>query len=85
MHTIKVIASGLLLLVICLGIGRMLGGPGAVGASVKLFIVLWLFGAAANLWFGVSRAGYSVIDELPIFLVVFLIPVAVALYIRWKY
>ena len=85
MHTVKVIASGLLLLVICLGIGRMLGGSGAIGASVKVFIVLWLFGAAANLWFGVNRAGYSVIEELPIFLVVFLIPVVVALYIGWKY
>lgn len=39
MHTVKVIASGLLLLAICLVMGRMLGGPSAIGASVKVFIL----------------------------------------------
>ena len=45
----------------------------------------WLAAALINLWLGVSRAGYSVAEELPIFLVVFAIPVVVALFIWWKF
>jgi hypothetical protein len=35
-------------------------------------------------WLGTSRAGYSVAEEAPIFLVVFLIPTAVALFVWWR-
>ncbi|MEK7728854.1 MAG: hypothetical protein AAB354_10605, partial [candidate division KSB1 bacterium] len=41
--------------------------------------------AAANMWVGVARAGYSVQEELPIFLLIFLVPAAVALLVRWKW
>jgi len=34
-------------------------------------------------WLGVAKAGYSVADEAPIFLVVFAVPVAVALLVLW--
>jgi hypothetical protein len=44
-----------------------------------------LFAAAANLWVGVSKAGYTVTEELPIFLLIFLLPAAVAVVIRWKW
>jgi hypothetical protein len=67
-HTVKVIAGGLLLLALCVLIGRVSGA--------KLFIPLWLVGAGINMWIGVTRAGYSV---APIFLVVFAVPAVVAL------
>jgi len=35
--------------------------------------------AAANMWIGVSQAGYSFQEELPIFLLIFLLPAAAAL------
>ncbi len=41
--------------------------------------------AAANMWVGVARAGYSFQEELPIFLLIFLLPVAVALAVKWKF
>jgi len=44
-----------------------------------VFIPLWLVGAAINMWIGVSRAGYSVADEAPVFLMVFGIPAVVPL------
>jgi hypothetical protein len=36
------------------------------------------------LWVGVSKAGYSVAEELPILLVLFGVPAAAALILQWK-
>ncbi|HVE48227.1 MAG TPA: hypothetical protein VNG69_01260 [Casimicrobiaceae bacterium] len=47
--------------------------------AAKIFVPLWLVVAAANAYIGVARAGYSIGEELPIFLAVFAIPAAVAL------
>jgi len=37
-----------------------------------------------NLWLGVAHAGYSLAEELPMFLVIFLIPAAAAVVVAWK-
>jgi hypothetical protein len=87
MHTVKIIAVGLALLAACLLIGRMAGGSSpAVGLvlGAKLFLPLWLLGAAVNMWVGVSRAGYSVAEEAPVFLVVFAVPAALAALVWWR-
>lgn len=87
-HTIKVIAAGFVLLAVCLAAGRLIGGiaqPTLLARSALLFIALWFVGAGINMWLGVSKAGYSVREEAPIFFVVFLIPAAVALFIWWRY
>jgi hypothetical protein len=52
---------------------------------VKIFIPIWLAAAAINMWIGVSRAGYSVVEEFPIFLLIFGFPAAAALLLRWKF
>ena len=86
-HTVKVIAGGFALLALCLLIGRLVGGPppaAGVASAAKLFIPLWLVAAGINMWIGVSKAGYTVADEAPIFLVVFAIPAAAALLVVWK-
>lgn len=81
MHTIYVVMLGLLLLVVFLLAGHALGH----GRQAALyFLPAWLAGAAINMWLGVSRAGYSVRDEAPIFLLVFAIPSALALVAWWK-
>ena len=49
------------------------------------FIPLWLIVAAVNLWIGVSRGGYSVAEETPIFLLVFAVPAAAAALAWWKF
>jgi hypothetical protein len=46
---------------------------------------VWLVIAAANMWIGVAKAGYSVAAELPIFALIFGVPAAVALLVRWKF
>jgi hypothetical protein len=95
MHTVIVIGLGLCLLGLCLLVGRFLIGrlrigPGVGSGSDVLaraalaFVPLWLIGAALNMWIGVARAGYSLAEEAPIFLIVFGVPAASALLLRWR-
>jgi hypothetical protein len=51
---------------------------------MKCFLCLWLIVTAMNMWFGVSKAGYSIKDEAPIALVVFAIPAIAAIVIWWR-
>ena len=88
MHTVKVLAAGFALLVVCLAAGRLMGGAGQstlIARSALVFVALWFVAAGINMWVGVSKAGYTVEEEAPIFLVVFLIPAAVALLVWWRY
>jgi hypothetical protein len=86
MHTFKVIAGGFILLAVFLLIGRLVGAQApaeGVAGAAKLFIPLWLLLAGVNLWIGVTRAGYTVAEEAPIFLIVFAVPAVVALLLVW--
>jgi hypothetical protein len=82
MHTIMVVLGGFLLLGICLLAGRLMK---TMAIAALIFIPIWFGAALINLWLGVSRAGYSVAEELLIFLAVFAIPAVVALFIWWKF
>ena len=86
-HTVKVIGGGFAILVICLVVGRLTAGPGshALANAALVFIPIWLVGAAINMWFGVAKAGYSVREETPYFLIVFAIPATAAIVIWWVY
>ena len=86
-HTLKVLAAGFVLLALCLLVGRSLAPSLSIGFAnaVKVFLPLWLIASAINMWIGVSRAGYSVREEAPIFLVVFALPAALALLVVWKF
>ena len=87
-HTIKIIAAGFGLLGLCLLIGAWLGSPTSVtglATAAKVFIPVWLVGAGINMWFGVTKAGYSVAEEIPFFLVVFAVPAAVAVLLAWRF
>jgi hypothetical protein len=85
-HTIKVILLGFGLLGLCLLASRLLGSSGIVGlvTAAKVFIPLWLVGAGINMWLGVAKAGYSVREETPYFLVVFAVPALVAVILVWR-
>lgn len=48
------------------------------GVALALYIAVWLGVAAWNMYQGVATAGYTVTEELPIFLVIALLPIAVA-------
>jgi hypothetical protein len=85
MRTIIIIVSGFVLLAVCIGAARLFGGAVTISTAVKVFIPVWLVLAGINMWVGVARAGYSVAEELPIFLLIFSLPAAVALFIWWKF
>ncbi len=87
MRTVLIILGGFALWGICLGVAKVLGGftaSATLGATAG-FIALWFVVAAVNMWAGVTRAGYSFQEELPIFLVIFLLPTAVAVLVKWKF
>lgn len=85
-HTLKVIAGGLALLGLLVLAGRFIyaGAPAAsMAAAARWFIPLWLVAAGINMYIGVARAGYSVAEEAPIFLLVFAVPAGLALLVAW--
>jgi hypothetical protein len=84
MHTLIVLAIGFALLAVCLFGGHSLGSPSGLAAGALAFLPLWLIGAGINLYLGVKTAGYTVREEMPIFLLVFAIPAVVALLAWWK-
>lgn len=85
MHTIIVLAIGFALLAVCLIAGNVLGAGAGLATGALLFLPLWLTGAGINLYLGVRTAGYTVREELPIFLLVFAIPAVAALLAWWKW
>ena len=48
-------------------------------------MVVWAAITGANMWLGLNKAGYSVGEELPIFLLLFGLPVAAALLVKWRW
>jgi hypothetical protein len=80
-HTVLVIGGGVVLLGLFLLVGK---GSSAMPLWALAFIPIWLLVAAGNLWFGVKRAGYTVAEEFPIFLVVFAVPAILAALAWWK-
>lgn len=87
MRTAIIIAGGFVLLGACLLVGRWLGGVNAKALVVaaQVFIPIWLAAAGINMWIGVSQAGYSVAEELPILLLIFAPPAAAAAFVWWKF
>jgi len=87
MRTAVIIVCGFLLWAACVVAAKLI--PGSTGSSLTtatiVFVAIWFIAAAANLWVGVSKAGYSFAEELPIFLLIFLLPTVVAVVIRWKW
>jgi hypothetical protein len=84
MRTAIIIAIGFIVLAICVLAPRLAGRPEWSVAGAKIFIALWLAAALVNMWIGVSRAGYTVAEELPIFLLIFALPAAGAGFAWWK-
>lgn len=87
MRTLIIILSGFGLWGVCLGVAKLFSSSNqsSMTTATTVFVVIWFLVAAANIWMGVTRAGYSFQEELPIFLLIFSLPVAVVLVVRWKW
>ncbi len=86
MRTALFLVAGLLLLAAALILGRLFSAnyPAATTWATGVFVVLWLALSSFNMWVGVARAGYSAAEELPIMLIIFGVPVVLALVLNWK-
>jgi len=87
MRTVLFLVVGFLLLGACLLLGRLFSSnfPGATYFATIAFILIWLVVSVTNLWAGVSKAGYTFADELPIFLLIFAVPALVAIVLKWRF
>lgn len=86
MRTGLFVAAGLLLFAAAAILGRLFSPnfPSAPFHATAVFVALWLALCGFNMWVGVAKAGYGVAEELPVFALVFLVPVAVAVLTRWR-
>lgn len=86
MRTVIIIAIGFILWGIFWGVARFFGktGPAGQKSATNLFVVVWFLVAGVNMWVGVTQAGYGFLEELPIFLAIFLIPSVTALLVSRK-
>ena len=85
MRTAIIILGGFVLWGLCLGVAKLLpSNSSSMTIATASFVAIWFAAAAVNMWIGVSQAGYSLQDELPIFLVIFLLPAAAAVLVKWK-
>jgi hypothetical protein len=85
MRTAIIIGIGFALLGACLAAGWFTGGAARARAGLLVFVGLWFVAATANMAVGVVRAGYPFMEELPIFLLIFAVPVIVALFVRTRF
>lgn len=85
MHMAMVIFAGLLLMAVFGLFGRLWGhDAAAIGLALRWFIPVWGAVALINMWIGVTKAGYTVTQELPILLVVFAVPALLAGTLAWQ-
>lgn len=87
MRTGLFLLTGFLLLAAFLILGRLFSSnyPAATTVATVAYVALWLLIAAFNMWTGVAKAGYSFAEELPVFALIFLVPVAAAILVRWRF
>ena len=87
MRTALFLLAGFLLLAAFLVLARLFSSnyPSATSVATTGFVVLWLAITGFNMWVGVTKAGYSAAEELPILLLLFGLPAIVAVVLKWKF
>lgn len=87
MRTVLFLTSGLLLMASLLILAKLFSEhfPSAPAWALALGLSFWLAATGANMWIGVAKAGYSVTEELPILLLLFAVPAAAAVLVRWRF
>lgn len=86
MRTGLFLLAGFLLLAGSLVLSRLFAEiyPSANTVATGAFLLFWLALVSFNMWVGVSKAGYSAAEELPVFLLLFAVPAVVAIILKWK-
>jgi hypothetical protein len=85
MRTLFFLLGGFLLLTASVILGKLFSSnySGATFAATVIFVALWLGISGVNLWVGVAKAGYSLNEEFPIFLLILGVPTIAAILLKW--
>ena len=86
MRTLIFILIGLSLVAAHLGFIKVFGywTDAAKTLTLAIFSSVWLLVSGWNMYVGITDAGYSFTEELPIFLLIFLLPTTLAIFVRMK-
>ncbi len=86
MHMTMVVGGGIALLLLFLLFGKLWGAtPFSYSLAATVFLPVWLALVVGNLWVGVLHAGYGIRAELPILVLNFAVPAAVAFAAAWYF
>lgn len=87
MRTVLFLVAGMLLLAAFFLLAKLFSVeyPESMRIATIAFVGAWLLLAGFNLWVGVAKAGYSVQEELPIFLLIFGLPATAAVVLKWRW
>ena len=87
MRTVLLLTAGLSLMASLLIVAKLFTEhlPSAPNWAGAFGLSLWLLITGLNMWIGVTKAGYSVAEELPIHLVLYLLPAVAAVLVRWRF
>jgi len=87
MRTALFLVAGFMFMGVCLILGKLFAPqyPDAPRLAAIAYVAAWLVVAAANMWMGVAKAGYTIGEELPIFLLIFAVPAVVLGVLKWKF
>jgi hypothetical protein len=85
MHMALIILGGIFMLATFLLFGRQWAlVTGGMVPAAYAFIAAWFVMTLINTWIGVTRAGYTVMQELPVNAVVFAVPALMAGAVIWQ-
>jgi hypothetical protein len=87
MRTAIIILCGLAAWAFCVLLAHRYGKPGgtAVADATLGFVTVWFLSAATYMWIGMTRAGYSWRDELPVVGLIFGVPAGVAMIVKRRF
>ncbi len=83
MRTLLIIVGGIILWAVIAGLAKLIHDQSSTSwKPVGIFAAVWLLVTSWNVWVGITQAGYTFLEELPIFLLTYLLPIGVAVFIK---
>ena len=85
MRTLLFIVGGIVLWAVITGLSKLIHNQSSSSwIPTAIFAAIWFMITGWNVWVGMTQAGYTFIEELPIFLLTYLLPLAIAIVIKRK-
>ncbi|MCL7945451.1 hypothetical protein [Marinobacter sp. ATCH36] len=85
MRTLLFIFGGIILWAVITGLAKFFSNQASRGwMPTVIFAAIWLLVTGWNVWVGMTQAGYTFMEELPIFLLTYSLPLATAVAIKRK-